>query len=881
MREVKGVRRRTSVVTGSVEERFGAGSEGSGRKEKYTRRGTGMSGRSKNWLIVSLAVFCSLSVGLAASGSDYLTPNDYAVILTTLVENSDAINSSGPLPAESGARGLAILDRAQALDTVEPASQDLISTLRALGSCAGSMVPDDDHCGTPPWGRWPLPGPWPLFELESTPETVAKELVSEMRQYIKEGAGDVARGIAFAMAFESALFADSTPNAIPAAWQPYWKLVLDCTAGMIGGATTFVLALGEGWTIPDVTAMFTAWRMPLPKAAHFGGIALDPTAQWLYYVDPVKGTLNRADAKDPGSSYHQEVAAGLRSPGDVALDLMHGVAYVTESTSFPTVLGQAWVTRINLTDEAAFPISTMGADSGSGFRRIKMGMGSVGQIALDAAGENIYVVQWPSWIFCRLCLWGSDCESWCPLPDLVRLNLAAETKSVVTRLKRPSPGGIALTDDGAYAYVAGAHGALWRVDLATSNISEVGVVFPSVPVAGAGRLAWADASQTALYMAGNADATLWRADLSTTPATLTLVRDLYPEASLEGIALDVDQQKYVFVSGRQSIWYWSLTPSAPSGGYVFRGVGRVPVTSMLDGYANTIDLVGAPQFRNAAFGGTLDIFMTPGVQKSLYKAGNARYYRIMAQHDADPAVPLTSLFGGTWYDVTWDSDPFQRRYVSTPRIPVPRTLGGTTVYVYPLLSPSEVDDQYLPNLIMSWPTCTNGSWYLTLEVFSEAGGALTPIAIVGATNGLRLEIDNTPPEAKVWNLMQSPLANCDPVDTSGVTGCDIIQSGGNAFRFCIKAYDREGHLLSWSIDDIWGDNAVETIASDSYENHYTGGVLWHGLVDMPAPTGYVALDGPCCAHAIHLAVFGRTCNGWNYIHRVDYYMTFTLALNCP
>jgi hypothetical protein len=846
-----------------------------------------MSGRSKNWLVVALAVFCTLGIGLTTVGSEYLTPQDYAMILTTLVENSAAINAFGPLPAASGARGIAVLDRALTLDSVDASAKGLISTLRILGSGGAlSADGDDDTCpGPPSWWPKPWPWPWDIFDNKVTLPEVERELVAQQRLFVKTGDVDAWRGITTALAvesavsnggegvlaFESALFPTLDSDTL--------ALTLEYLRGVLAGPPGVVYFLGAGWSPPNVGLIDWTWTLPLkPAPEQLGGIALDPMAQWLYYVDSAKGTLNRTDAKDPGSGFCQVVAKGLKSPGNVALDLTHGVAYVTESASFPTVIGQVWITRISLTDANAFPIDTSGADSGSGFHRIKMGMGSLGQIALDATGENIYAVQWPSWILCRFCLWGTDCEPWCPLPDLVKLNLAAETKSVVTELKKPSPGGIALTSDGACAYVAGAHGALWRVDLATSQVTKVQVAASSVPVASAGHFAWTDASQTALYMAGSSDATLWKADLSTAPATLTLVRDLSPDASLEGVALDVDQQRYIFVSTQQSIRYWSLVSTAPSSGLVFKGVGRVPVTSMLDGYANTMGLVGVPQFRDAAFGGTLDIFMTPGVQKSLYGA-HARYYRVMAQYEAEPAVPLTALFGGTWYDVTWQTG--LRRYASTPRIPVLRVLDGTTVYVYPLLSSAEVDDQYLPNLIMSWPTSMNGTWRLTLEVFSEAGGVLTPVTIAGTTNELQLEIDNTPPEVRIWNLMQSPNANCDPGGTFGVTGCDTIQNGDNAFRFCIRAHDGEGHLLSWTIDDIWGDNAVKTLTSDNYENHRAGGVLWYGPMDMPVPADYIALDGACCAHAIHLAVFGRTCNGWNYIQRADYYMTFTLALGCP
>ena len=138
-----------------------------------------------------------------------------------------------------------------------------------------------------------------------------------------------------------------------------------------------------------------------------------------------------------------------------------------------------------------------------------------------------------------------------------------------------------------------------------------------------------------------------------------------------------------------------------------------------------------------------------------------------------------------------------------------------------------------------------------------------------------MRIDNRWPTAVVNRILH---------DGSVVGTCAIVDSGSSLFAFDITASDAEGHLKSWYLGALWGDNASDGVASDSYDLHLGGAPTWAGVTSavVPAGSGWDADKGTPestrCAHTFYLDVWDRVINGWGYIHQSGYHKSITLML---
>jgi hypothetical protein len=131
-------------------------------------------------------------------------------------------------------------------------------------------------------------------------------------------------------------------------------------------------------------------------------------------------------------------------------------------------------------------------------------------------------------------------------------------------------------------------------------------------------------------------------------------------------------------------------------------------------------------------------------------------------------------------------------------------------------------------------------------------------------------------------------------DGDEVDACAIVDTCPSTFTFRITAHDPEGHLKSWRLNTLWGDNCSDSIASDVYTNHLPG-PLWEGTPPdgttvpsspwdayQPSHPNLDCAETSCnCAHTFELWVWGRVINGYNYIHRTRYHKSITIMMNCP
>src|SRR5664279_1689169 len=244
----------------------------------------------------------------------------------------------------------------------------------------------------------------------------------------------------------------------------------------------FALALAF-WT---TTALATTTIDMANGVAAGIGIAWDPVNANIYYVEYGAGTLKRihinagCDLTSPATCPTTTVASGFTHPEDVALDVDHGLAYVTTRDDLGTT-GVLW--RVDL----ASGTKTM----------VTFNLGAPQQIALDTPTNTAYVIAYD-------------------IGKLWKIDLTTGAKAaVMTGLGRPV--GLAITADRTRAYVTEQMPAqLAEIDLATHvRIRNVvtGLTSPFF-------LSWTDPAQYALYLVERDPANdVLRVDLPSSTAT--------------------------------------------------------------------------------------------------------------------------------------------------------------------------------------------------------------------------------------------------------------------------------------------------------------------------------------------------------------------------
>jgi hypothetical protein len=133
---------------------------------------------------------------------------------------------------------------------------------------------------------------------------------------------------------------------------------------------------------------------------------------------------------------------------------------------------------------------------------------------------------------------------------------------------------------------------------------------------------------------------------------------------------------------------------------------------------------------------------------------------------------------------------------------------------------------------------------------------------------------------------QWPVANIEKIFHDGVEVpvCDIVNTGSDEFTFQITATDPQGHLLSWGLTAMWGDNKSADVAHDSYSSHISPTRQWAGVVSgsVPGAAWHATIPGDPtskrCAHTFYLGVWDRVINGYGYLHYADYHKSITIWL---
>ncbi len=585
------------------------------------------------------------------------------------------------------------------------------------------------------------------------------------------------------------------------------------------------------------------------------GIALDEANNHLYFVEYNAPDLKRIILtpeceNDPAvTCVVDTVATGFTHAEDVQLDPGHGLAYVTTRDD-PGTSGVLW--RVDIS---------------SGTKNmVTFNLGAPQQLVLDIPNDQAYVVGYND-------------------GRLRRINLTTGVKTpVFTGLSHPV--GLAVTSDGNYAYVTeqGPPAIISEIDLTTGlkvrevvrdGVSGVSLVAPFF-------MAWRDISQNSLYVVER--------DPANRVSTVDLITSTKSDVITglpwrpSGIAVSsLGSPLYITADNRivrVDMVVFDLTEP------VFLGVGHVPSTDIVDGYATT-DPLYFFKVKHSPFGGTLNIFGNLNNFKSL----SATHYEVLVSKDGGAFEALDH----SWRAYKWNPDPLIAKY--EPVTIAPET--GTTRYSIPSEYPLHAQWWYPPFLFMRWPSGENGLYTFKVKIYDSVGTDIT-WKLPAAQNSLTVRIDNTPPEVKLSNICQKGVAglSSDPCyPDKEVQACDIVSSGPNKYYFKVKAYDPNQHLRYYSLKALWGDNTSGRIEFHNYS----------GDAAHPAPAGHVDAEGPykwsgvinaripsnpagvwkaaCnCAHTFDLWGGKRTINGYHYILRRRYHKSITInntGLSCP
>lgn len=562
------------------------------------------------------------------------------------------------------------------------------------------------------------------------------------------------------------------------------------------------------------------------------GVDLDETNNRLYYVEWTAGNLMKMELSPPGCDQAPVtcpapalVAGGFTHPQDVAVLPDLDVAYLTTRNEIGTT-GSLW--RIDLTTGTPALVA--------------FNLGAPHQIALDPLNNTAYVVAFD-------------------LGRLWRIDLTTGVKTTVTS-GLDHPVGLVISADRTRAYVTeqGAANRLVEIDLTNgAKIRDVanGLTAPFY-------LAWSDPSEVAVYLVERDPANrLLRVDLLTgstvTAAAGLPIRPSGVTAShLRGAAYVATDSRLVRVE------VGTLPLTEP----VFLGVGHVPSTSIVDGYATT-DPGYFYQVRHSPFGGTLNIF---GNLNNFRSAGiDATHYRVLVSANGGAFTPLSL----SWNAYRWDSA--SGKFELTPVAP-----DATARYAIPPEYPTHPQRWYPSFLMMRWPSSTNGLYEFRIELWRQVGAVWNEVtASLPGGNSLVLRIDNTPPTVDLVDILHHGTNNA-------IAPCDIVSApAGGGFDFRITAFDSNHHLLNYHMWVLWGKNESMTILSDSYGAHVDAeGPYWWSGVANSVQTAPAAGWTPCCdcAHTFRLRAWKRTINGYNYILRDDSHQSVTLnntGFSCP
>lgn len=561
--------------------------------------------------------------------------------------------------------------------------------------------------------------------------------------------------------------------------------------------------------------------LPIPTTiasgfADLSGCCYRVTTDELYVADDGSDTIVTVTAH---THVKTVVGTGYSGPSDVELSADGVHAYVTDA---PGTLLRLSLSNMN---RAAATV-------------VASGFNGIDQVALDEAHGFAYVAEFTG-------------------GHIQRVNLTSGAKTIVATVSFPR--GVLVTSDGRFLYVSTDGDKLTRYDLVTNTnvVIASGLNAPR-------HLTWADAGESVILFAQpNPSGTVLKADLTTTPATVTAIAGPTSPAPYSVAVLSSNQ---ILIASATVVSEVDLTASVyTAAGPVFLGIGFVPADAahLPNGYADTtIDPSYFFQVKDCPFGGTLPIMVNWEHARSI----GANFYQVFIQGPVGPEGQLMQPFS----DYLWS--------VALNEFEISTTSPLTGGY-YPLRQSGQIWLNFWLGLLLDTTGRPNGLNKISIKLFSAASAASEIGHYTDAGRFASVVIDNTTPVVNLEKIFQQP-------GNVLVSTCAIVNTGAPTFTFQVTASHPQSHLLGWSLTAYWGDNKAKTVSSDSYSNHISPSRLWAGLASVavppPGPTPWnatVAGDPTSthCAHSFFLDAWDRVINGWGYIHgTASYQKSITL-----
>lgn len=511
---------------------------------------------------------------------------------------------------------------------------------------------------------------------------------------------------------------------------------------------------------------------------------------------------------------YQVLGTGYNQPEDIAVTADETHAYVTERSGN--------LLRVDLANPNRAAATL-----------VHGGMTAPHQISLDEDHNQAYVVEFAS-------------------PGrLLRIDLGGgATTPVVANLDHAI--GLLMTGDGRFAYVteqlANGHGELSRIEVATGRKT----VLSTSAAAPYFFLRWADPGEGSFLMPERDPAnTVWLVDLTHTPVQVTDLAPGVPFRPSSG-AVVAPNDLLVCCDGEIEEVELGADSIYRASGDMLLGIGNVPATNIVGGYATT-DPGYFFQVKDSPFGGTLPVM----VNHAAAFADGARYYKVIVD-GAEVHDP--------WSDYRWDNP--TSRFVLRPAA---LTASG----FFAVRSPAELWYNHFLGYLLGTGGLTNANHTIGIKLYTSASPAAELGHITDPGRQVAVRIDNRLPSAVINRIIH---------DGHDVNTCAIVNSGTTFFQFDITASDPDGHLKSWGLGAWWGDNASDTVASDSYANHLGGAPIWAGIANTVVPVGPQwnadkgTFESKHCAHTFYLDVWDRVIDGWSYIHDSGYHKSITIML---
>ena len=469
---------------------------------------------------------------------------------------------------------------------------------------------------------------------------------------------------------------------------------------------------------------------------------------------------------------------------------------------------------------------------------VTSGMRAPHQISLDMASGQAYVVEFSN------------------SGRLFRINLSNGKKTVLaTGLKRAI--GLLMSADKRFAYVslqAPSGHRVERIDLAAAN-REVIASGLSNPFF----MTWADPTEGGIVLAERDPANrLAHIDLTKASPTLTRIATGLP-ARPSSVALVTSTRALVCSDSvisdvDLSLGYFSAT------GPLLMGIGHVPKdrisqsgAATVRGYADTtVDPGYFFQVKDAPFGGTLSVMFN---HTKAYASG-ARYYRMWI----GAVEPKQS-----YSDYKWDS--------SANRFLLQTSSPSASGY-YRVRHPSEIWYNNWLAYRLGTGVVADGLYRIRVRTYTSQSSSSQV-----ATDSFLVRVDNQRATASIDQILHYHTAS----SFHEVDECAIIDKPLDAFRFRVTAWDPQGHLKSYNLRALWGNNKSKGVASHSYTG--AANKKWFGLPGSLLPSSgkwQSAVTGDPtstrCAHTFYLTVWDRVINGYNHIHKSTYHKSITIML---